>query len=375
MPPRNTVLPALAALLYAASLVSAEQTRPPDTSGPDYATTGTPTGKSPSSFAPGWNITYVPLAVTEGEVVTLVARRKSGSLPPEFSLSSRHKDDRSPAPALLVDKRAEDEVALRFTPSGTGAYVVSGSGLAAAVRLTDSLSDLNGAVPRFNQIVNPRGGYFILYHSRRVVRESRKWYLVKKTLRKILPDELPGETLILLPGGTDDMKDFRTTLKNSDLPGRKIIMVPASGISPYLAFLTGLAARSGDLAAAERSVILLLPPGEWDGGLAPDEYRRSVEWLLDRFADAGTTRMVVAGPVGTGVAPKRAAQYRSAASGAAESRKAAYLQTEDLVRREDLCASEHGPITNTLQPAAQVRLAHEIINALKSSPVIPGSGD
>ena len=322
---------------------------------------------------PSWVLSYVPLVVTEGEPVTLIAKRQSGDTSPVFLLSSP--DSKSTAPSLSIESRGPDEAVLRFTPPSHGSYSIQGSGLSASIRIVTSLKDLEQAKPVLHHLVNDDGSIPILFHSRRLVRETRDWYIVRKFLESVLPDELPPRTLAVIPQTAQSIgfSPLVKSLSTQNLAALTTLEIPSDGLSPLLTLICGLSRQIPQLAPARRSVIILLPPGEWNGGLPPDDYRRAVEWLLDRFISAGAARMLVAGPVGYGIAPARAAEYRSAASAAAASRMASYLSTDGLVQFDDLRASPSGPLTDIPNPNVQQRLAAAIADSLRKSPVIPSS--
>ena len=332
---------------------------------------------TPQSTSPAWSLSYVPLVVTENEPVVLIAKRQSGDTSPVFTLTTL--SPKPSTPLLSVENRGLDEAVLRFVPPGADTYVITGPNYhLACIRITTSLQDLANARPVLHHLVNVDGSFPILLHSRRLVRETRDWYVVRKFLQSVSPDELPSRTLAVIPKiiETAGFSTLVKSLSTQNLPSPAILEIPPDGLSPLLTSICGLSRQIPQLTLDRRSFIILLPPGEWNGGLPPDDYRRAVEWLLDRFISAGAVRILVVGPIGYGIAPARAAEYRSAASAAAASRMAAYLDTAALVQQDDLRASPSGPLTDIPNPDVQQRLAAAIAEALRKCPVIPsGAGD
>jgi len=379
---QRAIIAAVTAAMFAASIGLSEDTvrTQPASSGPSTsigktsggeAVTGQPESTRPQiNVAPAWSLSYVPLVVTEGESVMLIAHREIGAAPPDFRISMLAKDPQPVTDFSTTDKN-KDEVLVSFTPASPGIFMISGSGFAAGLKLTSTLKELSGAKAHFNHLTDDSGMLRVLYHSRRVIKDSRKWAVVRAMVKTALPDNLPSETLVIIPGEEKQYDDLIKTLKISGLPGLNITTINDKGLSPFLAFLTHLADKAGGIKNSAKSIVLLLPPGEWNGGLPPDDYRRAVEWLLDRLIDMGGRRVLVVGPIGTGVAPERAQQYRDSARKAADSRKCAYLATDKILRKDDFRESSSTPLTDIPVAAAQVKLGHEISGELKGSPVIP----
>ncbi|HHN46841.1 MAG TPA: hypothetical protein ENN09_05300 [Planctomycetes bacterium] len=361
-----------AVLLCAAPFARAVET-PPGVSRPE---SGRPHDAPSVPVHEAWAVSYAPLVVTEGEPVTMVLRGTGAAPPSGVRLEKEGARARLPQPGVETNGQ---ETVLRFTPDGPGRYALRGHGLNLRLLIAADIKDLSAAAPLVHRLVAADGEILILYHGRRVIRESRRWYMVRRTVSALMPDALPLQTLVVLPGPVREGAPHHPTglaplaeaLLSSGLPGPRIVETAAGGISPLLSLLCSLGARPEEFSAQTRSVILLLPPGEWEGGIPPDDYCRAVEWLLDRFIAAGARRLLVVGPFGAGTAPERAAEFRSAAGAAAATRRAAHISTEDFIGIDELRETADGPVTDVPRRDVQSRLAREIVSALRKSPVVP----
>lgn len=306
-------------------------------------------------------VLYLPVLVSEGEPLYVhlacspeeVQEVEADGKPARFSTSERE----GGGTELVVRDIRGSALSIGFYDGRIKIVMVPDLSAAAAVELAQS------------GLLRSGRSFMVLRHRPRVVKESRRWYVVRHIAEKMEGRSLPDKVLFVRPKGSLDVVAEGVKEK----AGRFSEVAGLAGRhAPLLGFVLSLAASHERLekAGGDAGIVLVLPSGEWDGGLAPETYRRVIEWLLDSLVAMGVERVAVVGPVGFGPAPERARAYRSEAASAAWSRKAFYVETDGVLEEEDFREGEAGPYVAEPCKDGQGRLLRAVLEGLKAARTI-----
>lgn len=301
---------------------------------------------------------YLPALVSDGEplyvhVACLPAAVKAATVagrPADFDASAH----------------GEQGAEIIVPAPGAGPVEIAAGGFRYRLLLAGTLVELAGCSFDPAGRLRRAGDYVVLRHRPIVIKESRRWYLLRKLAERLEGRRLPDKVLLLRPA---ERLELLAEGVRKGCHRFTQLALDCNGRSPLLAMIAALASEQAMLARAAEGagVLLLLPAGEWNGGLDPETYRRAVEWLLDALITAGAERIVLAGPAEFGPLPELASLYRTAAAAAASSRRASYIATDGLVAEDDFRQGPDGPYTERLGEAAQRRLLEALLDCLKTA--------